>query len=122
MKTISLENAKGLEELGVERVGYFYHLLYSEAGNVICDGVGEANWREFPMSVPAYTADEIGEMLAHSDTVLSVPIEGTKEYKCYAENHVYSWGHCSYADTMADAMALMLIWLIENGHVKAEEL
>ena len=111
MKTISLDNAQRLQELGVTRESYFW---YDKDGrNSIID-------RKFH-KYPAYTADELGEMLPVFPKwdIYKIP----KGWKCYVKiknDHII--GHFNVASAMADAMALMLIWLIENDHIKVEDL
>ena len=128
MKTISIENAKKLEELGVKRESLFHHeteaaLLHFTNGNMLV-----------PRSafVSAYTADEIGEMLPHKvdnnraylvlekDEVIATRKEA---WKCkYEYPGCTASLHKERSDTMADTMAQMLIWLLENGDLKLEEL
>lgn len=122
MKTVSLENGKRFVKLGVTAPPGF-------------------RWRSSPLTgqqepfpaagcpagaYPAYTVDELGEMLPRETVVWwkDAGLNGEDLHAIEFKDHQRpraQW-HSIEADTMADAMALMLIWLIENGHVKAEGL
>jgi len=107
-KVISIENAKKLQELGVKADSRDYYCgakpaLLPEA--MTLGGI-------FPM--PAYSVGEVGEMLP---PLCGTMFDGT-DWCCLDAESVVS----VYSDNEADARAQMLIWLIENGHVKAEEL
>ena len=121
MKTISLDNAKRLKELWVATESSFFWEL-NEAnkyfkGRVVYGDPSEKNQWSIPF--PAYTADELGEMLHLLGAIISV-FPQNKGWMClFAESEREHW---ETADTMADAMAEMLIWLIGNDHVKVEDL
>ena len=125
MKTINLENAKRLRELGVTKESDFFWELnkvnkYFKGRCVYGDPTDDNEWA---IAIPAYTADEIGDMLPQSvDCLGYIMLEmdnGT--WDCgYAKRGEFTLYES--ADTIADAMALMLIYLIENNHVKAGEL
>lgn len=113
MKTISIENAKRLKELGVDVNSTFKHIQF-EPGvyAVTSSSCGELH---------AYTADEMGDLLYGNDfNIRGMVVGRPANYIC--ECFVGGVLRSQMAETMADAMALMLIWLIENGHVKADEL
>jgi hypothetical protein len=121
MKTISLENAKRLQELGLTSTeSHFFYM--------VCGGMNylrpRATTRVNPCDVliPSYTADEIGNMLPE------------KHIKDGVERDLHMWWfggwRCGYlneaeimlyeeGDTMADAMALMLVYLLENKYINA---
>ena len=112
-KVISIENAKKLQELGVKADSRDYYCgakpaLLPEA--MTLGGI-------FP--IPAYTVGELGEMLPENTRT-------TKWYSCYScafkNPDAPEDGRHKKSKSEADARAKMLIWLIENGHVKAEEL
>jgi len=106
----SLGHALRLKELGVERESYFHW--------------NKINGHDVPMHVisnysnlkyPAYTVAELGEMLPDGNSTVEI-----HEDHCHAyfDRSVETYT----ARTMAGAMAELLIWLIENGHVNVEEL
>ena len=116
----SLENAKKLGELGVETRGIFLWVLLDATEQVLpCDFYLTTDSDRYLILAPAHTSAELGEMLP------VIPLWSSQKsfdegWSCYANHKTNQWGHAEYADTEADARALMLIWLIENGHVKAE--
>ena len=115
----SLENAKKLAELGVKVVGIFSWRspmapqMDKPADYVNVQWTGPKPKRT---DIPAYTVAELGEMLPAFE---SGP---TKEGFWVASDGEAEMSEYLTATTEADARALMLIYLIENGHVKAEEL
>lgn len=124
----SLELAKRLKELGVRQESYFYYCLEGFSGQT-----GEEYWGIHALRrknviqeeyISAFTVAELGVMLPHSinDWVICI------------EKHPYDGWFIKYWDNSykqlreaqdgkeSDARAKMLIYLIENGLVKAESL
>ena len=70
-------------------------------------------------SIPAPTACELGELLPDR-----VEMMGCGHYVKFSKiEHEYGVTYgcsniCFWADTLADAMGLMLVWLKENGHLE----
>jgi len=121
MKVASLEVSKKLVALDSALVGetHFIH-----ARQVSWDGYTKEEYAVMPRdsatvgiweSFPAPTACELGELLPWGVDITFR--KGTKFW------HVESiqFDRYQYADTLADAMGLMLVWLKENGHMEKEE-
>ena len=119
----SLELSKRLCELGVKRESYFWWSAWSDhapAENVDCH---ELHWqitREDEGSLgtrySAYTSSELGEMLpAECEFYKSEP--GTVAYSkgIWCARYSGDTEFAYRANSLADAMALMLIHLIEQG-------
>ena len=125
-----LENAKKLGELGVKAESHFLRSTWNGKPSKIIEASDRMNHtpRCGKWFIPAYTVAELGEMLGKVSLAYIQSIwlsEMDKAAIGYAVNCYHpKWknGHFEKADTEADARALMLIYLIENGHVKAEDL
>jgi hypothetical protein len=123
----SLESAKKLKELGVKQESLFYwqhltdfsiskgmdfkpELNYKKQGYA-----GASIWEE----TSAFTVAELGEMLP-KDYCLSGKTEYGEPFRafwCGLENISWFWD-----ETEAEARALMLICLLENKLITAEEI
>lgn len=139
----SLENGKTLQELGVNVDSYFKHTdcrtfklghpsvdLKSEIivlPHDTCTGEWYGSSRKY--IAPAYTVGELGEMLPKEivkddifyDFQSTKTMTGKRWIASYVGGGASSvWSECSTRE--ADARALMLIWLIENGHLTTEEI
>lgn len=129
-QVVSLELAKKLKELGVLQNSYFKWTDWYNG--VLNYGKPSENFRaEWHLVttpvwldetvVSAFTVAELGEMLPDScefyktnpKTVASK--KGTWAVCVYPEDKKQ---HKEYAETLADAIAKMLIYLIENGLMK----
>lgn len=114
-----LEYSKKLKELGVTResfFGWFWHpydawVIYPKNENML--------------GMAAYTVSELGEMIPSK---INVKNHNGYEYeiKFYKEDELWNshaFGWCIFrTKNEIDSRAEMLIYLIENGHVKAEDL
>lgn len=73
---------------------------------------------------PALTVAELGEMLPAGTTIHKSPLNigwsVALATRCF--NHCVFERHDERSLSMADAMSSMLIWLLENGHVTAEQI
>ena len=123
MKTCSKESGARLVELGVERDSYFVWAELTGRWNA-----DERWWCREQLGVkrlkgyaPAFTACELGEMLPDviEEDGQHRMVRITKYNKRW--ELAYEYTHGSLSDTMPEAMALMLIWLLENGHLTKEE-
>ena len=133
-RVCSLENAQKLDELGVKAESYFwwYEGAYCESGLEVAPCIcieDRATTRCAGGIALAYTAAELGEMLPFD--VDGYSLELYKEECGWSVEYIRHGRFCGdgsttlhaeYVDTEADSHALMLIWLLENGHVKAEDL
>ena len=129
----SLELAKQLKELGVKQESQFYFvnvnpiLLERLLHNKITLIAHKSQCNETsPDSLPAYTVAELGEMLSNKYNEWS---QGYHD--CYSQ-WFFQVGHrgagsmiegiglkgFSDQEHEANARAEMIIWLIENGHMK----
>jgi hypothetical protein len=124
MKTISVENAKRLRELGITKTAYLQHVHFngylpdgSDGHNKIINA--NLNPHDCYYLGDAYTADEVGDMLPKGTSVYRNPYDELDQWYC---SSTLEGNNVKAHETMADAMALLLIWLIENGHVNPEEL
>lgn len=117
----SLELAKRLKELGIKQESYFYWENIPNCGYVI--SYDPSFWEDM---YSAFSVAELGEMLPSKIQDYNLTI-----VKCgYLYDLMYSTRYddiqLSYRDiediNLANAMAKMLIHLLENGYVKAEDL
>jgi len=132
----SLELSKKLYELGVRKKSVFYWLVYSgkyeRNPKVVSFGKPPNNFLfDYSIFYPAYLASELGEMLPQEIKTIhyKFPLKIHREkndtwdisYNASPQSNGVEeiW---TQADTLDNAMAKMLIWLIEQGHVKVEEL
>lgn len=112
----SLENAKRLEELGIRKVGLFQWINFGK-GEI--PTIVAWNHRMFGSDyVHAPTVAELGEMLPWYVNTHH-PAEAVWKSFCEPDK---AGGYWVTGKTEADARAKMLIWLLENGHVNAEDL
>jgi len=115
MKTINLENAKRLQELGVTKDSHFF---YDEVTGQLAD-----TDNRFAYEAPAYTADEIGDMLPRICEYGKAKSKSGRGYWCdYNPLDENDHGNTTSSEILTDAMALMLIWLIENKYVEVGEI
>lgn len=116
----SLELAKRLKELGVNKPSIFWHMKRIDSSHFISSAYGCDCWVELPYDneifCHAYTVAELGEMLHHAASYK----EDDNFYICILFN--VPGGFRQEANTEANARAKMLIHLIENGHVKVEDI
>jgi len=130
----SLELAKRLKALGVKQDSLFYWHNIDSIPSVICE-----HWfpeRSGDFWVAAFTVAELGALLTwevliwddnelrHSYylSMIKVTNEYLVSYNSTGNKPVYGITlKCIKDESEANARALMLIWLIENGHVKVGE-
>jgi hypothetical protein len=138
-QVVSLELARKLQALGVQKNSYFYWLMQNtgifsksrqpelsvtlQAGNILEEGTGGA-------FVHAYTVAELGEMLpeeypgdSDSDLMIfpAMSMDIKRWYVRYENDVQETVVRASIAETLADAMAQMLIYLLENNLISLTE-
>ena len=130
MKTITIENAKRLTELGIRSTTS--HFIYMD-----CGGMGYLRPRD-TTSVnpcdklfPAFTACELGDMLpprikdGQDECILCCTKFRSGRYNTgygyMNETAPNMLGKEFVKDTEADSRATLLIWLLETGHITAAE-
>lgn len=139
----SLEYAKRLKELGVKQESYFFwcdgdilskktncnwyvtfkgEIEYETSGCGCC-----AHGDSISNLYSAFTASECGDLLPPSINEWGLAIDATSST---TQEGIKSFWHITYADydkklmneisdlNLANAMAIMLIYLLENGYVK----
>jgi len=121
---IGIENAKQLQELGVDAPACHWGDAISSCHTLYVGASGYPHNR-LPSQVQLYSVGELGEMLPEkiNDGWLT-------SQKCGLWEVGYETGGMrgiltvtsSEGQTEADARAKMLIWLIEQGHVVASDL
>ena len=117
----SSEHAQKLKELGVEQDSYFYWY----GGKVLRKNQLTQALRRHEPPVAAFTVAELGELLRNQDwfevwadfltnevRVWFTSSDSDPDYPAPQEDRTF------VAETEADARALALIYLIENGMVK----
>lgn len=136
-QVVSLELAKRLKELGVEQEGSLewsieYRKRDGEASVQLMGGTNDVDvshnisWRVYDFrkreTYAAFTVAELGEMLPEGYASYVAPHVGKippAKWKC-----IFPMPHplekSMYAATEADARGAMLIYLLENGLLKAE--
>ena len=119
----SLGLAKRLKELGVKQESYFFYEWYSDDSHrLTC----KCEWIHVQTTkISAFTSAELGEMLPDfiikdgCDCYIKSQKKGD-EYKIYIDGLVKV--SIFFDKNEADARAKMLIYLIENGLIKEQEL
>ena len=136
----SLELSKKLKELGVKKESVFYyasgyvvtnraqHYYRDELMNYGCGCCEERSGYDKDDVCSAYLASELGDMLPR---LIHKNERGFLISICKSIDNDWIIKYDTYTDfklkitidkTEADARAEMLIYLIENGHLKADEL
>lgn len=125
-QVINLEIAKKLKELGVKQESLFYwvmsrtdektYVLDYQGSCGLCSRAYNGNYENKEIS--AFTVAELGEMLPDSymSGKLFTPDE-PKKWAIWAHNSSLEQGSplaFTYANTQANAMGKMLIYLLEN--------
>lgn len=124
IKTTSIESGARLEALGVTVPSYFSWEDYRGWRIIRTEDATESVIE----TVPAYLSGELGEMLPWiiGEYYLETSKVGGGFGVCFKtkgkEAQFLGDILFHYGDTEADARALMLIWLIEKGHVTVEEI
>lgn len=121
-----------LRKAGVPQKSLFYWTKLNEKWTVIDRKIyNPTTTKEWGKHYSAFLAGELGEMLPlylKEDTSkgisFSVETKGLQIYKSYSNTRwVVCYGHRSWnGKSLSEAMGKTLLDLIENGHVKAEEL
>lgn len=112
----NLELSKKLKELGVKQNSFFYWITWDDGDTKLHNYSGEGQDLVGDYC-SAFTCSELGEILPRS---LWIKRESYYLNICHnaAGGWLVSYGEYKYlsigAETMADAMAKMLIYLIEN--------
>ena len=142
MKTIELETAKKLKELGLKNKSFSFWRLRNggeEKGYKITHDTINANYLKNNKDIlyMAYTLDEILEMLPAEiitcrneyELILGKDVcdnEPAVSYTRFEADDDYScmWKHLAGFGNKnpAEAAGQLLIWCIENGHVKIEDI
>lgn len=122
MKTSSLLLSKKLKELGVKQESEFYwvenpdgtYVLYQRPDKWIKEGGTLENyWDKF---YSAFTADELGEIL--DGRAYAIKTGWNPDiYECIPCKDIHIDRYV-FGDTMADAMAKMIFYLLENKLIK----
>lgn len=119
----SPESARRFRELGIDRDSLFVYISVTHYGDVLVQR-GEPKGSK---PAPAYTVSEMLETAGQyaEDIELTHNWDGwivmCPDYGrgCNAESNPVKFGG---ATTLAEAVALWIIWLIENGHLSAEDI
>jgi hypothetical protein len=126
----SLDLCKKLKELGIEKESQFYYFEVNQIGKTklkenvwVVVHAWQMSWLPIDLN-SAYTARELLECLPFYINDWDLIIK-----KCHKE---YEVKYCNEDDTkrfaiefdnnLSNCLAKMLIWLIENKHVKVEDL
>ena len=113
----SLELAKKLKELGVKQESLWWWKPFLNAKSEEVKWIISNNTSSFGKPISAFTVAELGEMLVYTQTGCAYRL-----WVCSSQIMIYSqeFNHTEQADTEANARAKMMVWLIENGHIKKE--
>lgn len=104
----SLELSKRLKELGCKQDSLFYWDDHSDIG----EGFIVTQEPDYTDAVSAYTAEELGEMLPKWYATYSDTIKDREVFICEQGDMTKPPYKFFEAETMADAMAEMLIFLL----------
>lgn len=113
-KTCSKESGAKLAELGVRVPSYFSYVTEI--------AIRPSSDFAKHLKTPAYLSGELGEMLPEQFECrkASFGYEVECSYTVFSES---GWNIKEFRSPVeAEARALMLVWLIENGHVTVEEI
>lgn len=134
-QVINLSQAKRLKELGVKMISLLYFEWNQDKRLHNLRYVNSPNYLVEENDYSAFTAAELGAMLANVRyESFGFPLMFTSYSYNYDEMHnVFGKWSCNYrnprnftnpdikAENEADARAQMLIYLLESGIIKAEE-
>ena len=110
-----LEYAQELKKLGCKQEGIWWWDL--RENRVV---IREEKWgAEEYISAP--TASELGEALPYNYVLMKNNYQGEKDYICYDYENRNNDRLDKFADTLANAMAKMLIYLLEQGLINAKK-
>jgi hypothetical protein len=116
----SLELSKKLKELGVKQGSYFWWNFNEENGWVVEDKIWEFgdNGRDCIKSYSAYTSGELGELFPKEEWFTIERKVGmlSNKLKWFVTNKLTD--KVFTAETLANAMAKMLVYLLENELIK----
>jgi len=118
VKTCSKENGQRLAELGVKVESYFswYH---DGKSLFIADTDTSMDFMlDIACIAPAYTACEFGEMLP--DEIFTY--RDKDGWNCESPVYENIDDQLKLSKTEADAKALMLIWLLEQNYITADQI
>lgn len=116
----SLELSKKLKDLGVKQESYFY---WSNA----MDGMWRLENRQFfaidrRRDISAFLASELGEMLPDIETIVEKRGYSWIVYQYPAGIDNGGYRHLEEEKTLQDAMAKMLIYLLENKFISLDDI
>lgn len=122
-QVISLDNAKKLKNLGVNRESYFEWVLRYEAWEIWCQWIKSdyetGAEKEF---IPAYSVAELGMMLPDDcGTSRDHDLGFTIYTYDKTDTGEFFINHYHTTDTEADARARMIIDLLENNAITIED-
>ncbi len=107
----NLELSKKLKELGVKQGGLFSYIYYK---GMTCDGfeLKQTGWKmEEQEFISAFTISELLELLPYW---LDISKSHDKDYMCRVFEKNTDTNHHSFDENPCNALAKMLIHLIEN--------
>ena len=117
---VSLEPAKELKELGVKQDSLFAWYRYANTTNIVIDDRDRQECEEKLCS--AYTVAELGEM-----PPIECSLYKSRNRELYGDKILFFCSDSNgrvliYSEKEADARAKMLIYLIKEGIIKAEDI
>ena len=122
----SLELAKRLKELGVPQKSLFHHYHTDKGYWSIL--YGQLSKKDSTERYSAYSSAELGEILPKVIVVNAIEyglmqiFNGLNKWRIFYGTLNDSLDFSHYDKTEANAGAKMLIYLLENGHVRAGDL
>jgi len=120
---VSLELAKRLKELGCKQDSIFkWHSKLDEKGNRVYTEIVYLPIKQMEQDYSAFTVAELGEMLPNSiDKFVMVIMKMNKgTWVCGYYKDLKEMFYEVGDKILVNAMAKMLIWLIEQGKVKVK--
>lgn len=122
----SIELALRLKALGMGQTSLCYWYQNEGIKPRVTMTLTQHSQRHAPQDIAAFTVSELGEMLPptirfkNQGHLWIRKLRTAWQAGYLSDDH--TWETCAQSDTEADALAKLLIWLIENGHVSVEEL
>lgn len=129
-QVIRIEQAKGLQELGVTADSYFLYYEYKRNGATHCEFNYAPALTEVTNEYPAFTASDLSGLLPNhiaGDELGSLIIQHNITTKKHKQWYCHYWGLTKnvvehvYGFSMVDCMANMLIHLLENKLITPEQ-
>ncbi len=107
---VSLPLAKRMKEVGFEQRAEYFYRMYQDSSNFVLERFEDRLRLITTESYAAYSVAELAELLYSQPKYVGISKETDSKWRVQFD--MQGW---KIADTLADAMALMAIYLKEQG-------